>query len=109
MLATLVAAKRAAPGDDLVTALISARNGAERLTEQELRSTIFQLIAAGHDTRASLLGNGTVALLRHPAELAALRDDPRRLPHTVEELLRYTRSPTQRSAMRPSPWRSPGW
>src|SRR5262249_39388548 len=55
MLRALVAAKRAQPGDDLVTALISARDGAERLTEQELLSTIFQLIVAGHDTTTSLL------------------------------------------------------
>ena len=89
MLGALVAANRATPGDDLVTALISARDGDERLTEQELLSTIFQLIVAGHDTTASLLGNGTVALLRHPVQLAALRNDPNRIPAAVEEMLRY--------------------
>src|SRR5262245_20541409 len=89
MLATLVKTKRTSPDDDLVTALISARDGDERLTEQELRSTIFQLIVAGHDTTASLIGNGTVALLRHPAQAAALRDDPSRVPVAIEELLRY--------------------
>src|SRR5262249_23673340 len=89
MLATLVATKRTTPGDDLVTALIEARDGDERLTEQELLSTLFQLIVAGHDTTASLLGNGTVALLRHPEQAAALRDDPSRIPAAIEELLRY--------------------
>jgi cytochrome P450 len=89
MLGALVAAKRTDPGDDLVTALDSARNGDEQLTEQELLSTIFQLIVAGHDTTATLIGNGTVALLRHPAQLAALRADPSRLPLAIEELLRY--------------------
>ncbi|WP_020524583.1 cytochrome P450 family protein [Catelliglobosispora koreensis] len=89
MLKQLVATKRAVPGDDLVSALISARDGDERLSEQELLSTIFQLMVAGHDTTASLLGNGTVALLRHPEQLAALRADPSRIPAAVEELLRY--------------------
>jgi cytochrome P450 len=93
MLGDLVAAKRAGVGstssDDLVTALIAAQDGDERLTEQELRSTILQLIVAGHDTTASLLGNGIVALLRHPAQLAALRRDPGRVALAVEELLRY--------------------
>jgi cytochrome P450 len=85
----LVKAKRAAPGDDLVTALINARDGEERLTEQELLSTIFQLIVAGHDTTTTLLGNGTVALLRHPEQLAALRSDLDRMSQAIEELLRY--------------------
>jgi cytochrome P450 len=89
MLGALVAAKRTRPGDDLVSGLISARDGDERLTEQELRSTIFQLIVAGHDTTASLIGNGTVALLRHPDQLAALRAEPSRVAVAVEELLRY--------------------
>ena len=89
MLATLVGTKRTAPGDDLVSALIGARDGDERLTEKELLSTIFQLIVAGHDTTASLIGNGTVALLRHPVQAAALRDDPGRVPAAIEELLRY--------------------
>ena len=89
MLRALVKAKRAAPGDDLVTALINARDGEERLTEQELLSTIFQLIVAGHDTTTTLLGNGTVALLRHPEQLAALRSDLDRMSQAIEELLRY--------------------
>ena len=89
MLGALVADKRSDPGEDLVSALISARDGDDRLTEQELLSTIFQLIVAGHDTTASLIGNGTVALLRHPKQLEALRRDPARIPAAVEELLRY--------------------
>ena len=59
------------PGDDLVTALIRPRDGDERLDQQELLSTILQLIVAGHDTTTSLIGNGVVALLRHPDQLAA--------------------------------------
>ena len=63
------------PGDDLVTGLIDARDGDARLTTEE-SSTIFQLIVAGHDTTTTLIGNGTVALLRNPDQLAALEDDP---------------------------------
>ena len=89
MLEALVEAKQANPGNDLVSGLIAARDGDERLTTQELHSTIFQLIVAGHDTTASLIGNSVVALLRHPAQLDALRSDPDKLTAAVEELLRY--------------------
>jgi cytochrome P450 len=89
MLVTLVETKAAAPGDDLVSALIEARDGDERLDTQELLSTIFQLIVAGHDTTTSLIGNGVVALLRHPEQLAQLHDDPEKLAAAVEECLRF--------------------
>jgi len=89
MLEDLVKAKQSDPGDDLVSGLITARDGDERLSTQELLSTIFQLIVAGHDTTASFIGNAVVALLTHPDQLAALRADPEMLPAAVEELLRY--------------------
>jgi cytochrome P450 len=89
MLTALVAFKQNVPGDDLVSALVDARDGDECLTQQELLSTIFQLIVAGHDTVSSLLGNGVVALLRDPEQLARLRADPDRIPAAVAELLRY--------------------
>ena len=89
MLRALVEAKKSAPADDLVSALINARDGDERLDQQELLSTIFQLIVAGHDTTTSLIGNGMVALFRHPDQLAALRADPSGLPNAIEEMLRY--------------------
>src|SRR6478672_13937790 len=66
MLEGLVDAKQRQPGDDLVSALITARDGNERLSTQELLSTIFQLIVAGHDTTASFIGNSMVALFRQP-------------------------------------------
>ena len=88
-LRALVDAKRIDPGDDLVSDLIRARDGNERLDTQELLSTIFQLIVAGHDTTASLIGNGLVALFRNPDQLVELRADPARIPRAVEELLRY--------------------
>jgi cytochrome P450 len=89
MLKDLVSAKQATPGDDLVSALISARDGDERLDNQELLSTIFQLMVAGHDTTASLIGNGVVALFSNPGQLSELRSDPGKIPAAVEELLRY--------------------
>jgi cytochrome P450/alkylhydroperoxidase family enzyme len=89
MLEALVAAKESHPGDDLVSALISARDGEERLTSQELLSTIFQLMVAGHDTTASLIGNSVAALFRNPEQLSTLRSDPRRVPAAIEEFLRY--------------------
>ena len=89
MLSALVDAKQQHPEDDLVTALLEARDGDERLTHRELLSTIFQLIVAGHDTTTSLIGNGVVALLRHPDELAQLQAEPGGIAAAVEELLRY--------------------
>ena len=88
-LTSLVATKTVDPSDDLVSALISARDGDERLSQQELLSTIFQLIVAGHDTTASLIENGVVAFFRHPDQLAALRADPTKFAAAVEEFLRY--------------------
>ena len=85
----LVEAKHDAPGDDLVSGLIAARDGEERLDNQELLSTIFQLIVAGHDTTTTFIGNAVVALLGHPEQLELLRGDPDRIPAAVEELLRY--------------------
>jgi cytochrome P450 len=85
----LVEAKHAAPGDDLVSGLIAARDGEERLDNQELLSTIFQLIVAGHDTTTTLIGNSVVALLGHTEQLELLRGDADRIPAAVEELLRY--------------------
>lgn len=85
----LVAAKELSAGDDLVSALISARDGSERLDSRELLSTIFQLMVAGHDTTASLIGNSMVALFRNAEQLSMLRDDPENLPAALEEFLRF--------------------
>jgi cytochrome P450 len=89
MLDALVQVKQDTPGDDLVSGLISARDGDERLDNQELLSTIFQLIVAGHDTTASLIGNSVAALFRNPAQLAQLRSDSSKIAAAVEEFLRY--------------------
>jgi len=84
----LVDAKRRSPADDLVSVLVAAKDGA--LTTQELLSSLFQLVVAGHDTTASLIGNGVVALLDHPSRLQALLADPGRVPAAIDELIRFT-------------------
>ncbi|HEY3238247.1 MAG TPA: cytochrome P450 [Acidimicrobiia bacterium] len=77
------------PGDDLFSGLIAARDGGDRLDEAELLSTAWLLMVAGHETTVNLIGNGTVALLLHPEQLAGLRADPSLVPSAVEEFLRY--------------------
>jgi len=88
-LADLVAAKRARPGDDLLTDLVEATDEGERLDAQELLAMTFLLLIAGYVTTVSLIGNGTLALLRQPEQLDRLRADPSLVPQTVEELLRF--------------------
>ncbi|MFJ3793093.1 cytochrome P450 [Kitasatospora sp. NPDC090091] len=88
----LIARKRAEPADDLITGLIQARDEEDRLTEHELVSMVFQLLVAGYETTAHLIGNGLLALLRHPEQLAALRADRSLLAGAVEEFSRYDNS-----------------
>lgn len=90
----LIARRRARPTDDLLSALIAVRDGGGPLSEDELVATVTQLFVAGFVTTTNLIGNGLLALLRHPAELARLRADPRLVPSAVEEILRYD-SPIQ--------------
>ena len=89
----LITAKRAKPGDDLVSALAVARDNAgaaDGLTGNELLSTVFLLVMAGFDTTVNLIASSTLALLTHPEEKTRLRQDPSLLPAAVEELLRFT-------------------
>jgi cytochrome P450 len=92
----VIAARRAEPGDDLVSALVlardnaGARGAADGLTGGELLATVFLLVMAGFDTTVNLIASGTLALLTHPREKTRLRQDPSLLPAAVEELLRFT-------------------
>jgi cytochrome P450 len=86
---TLLAARRREPADDLLSALISARDEGDRLSENELLSMAFLLMVAGHETTVNLIASGTLALLLNPGELARLRADRSLLGSAVEELLRY--------------------
>jgi len=74
--ADMIAWKRAHPADDLLTALINAEDDGDVLDDEELIAQTLLLYIAGHETTVNLIGGGTLALLRHPAQLALLRDDP---------------------------------
>lgn len=90
----LVALRRANPGDDLLSALVAVHDQGDVLTENELLATLILLLIAGHETTVNLIGNGTLALLRHPDQLARLHAEPELIDRAVEELLRYD-SPVQ--------------
>ncbi|WP_436791224.1 cytochrome P450 family protein [Yinghuangia sp. YIM S10712] len=99
-LTELVGVKRDQPGDDMLSALIQAREeDGTRLDQPELLSMVFLLMNAGYETTASLIGSGTYTLLRAPDQLRLLRDNPGLVPGAVEELLRYE-SPLNLSTLR---------
>jgi cytochrome P450 len=94
--AGMIAWKRAHPADDLLTELINAEDDGDVLDDEELIAQTLLLYIAGHETTVNLIAGGTVALLRHPAQLILLREDPALIANAVEELLRYD-SPVQAS------------
>jgi cytochrome P450 len=84
---SLVQRSRRQPGDDILGMLV--REHGDELTDEELVGVAGLLLLAGHETTSNMLGLGTLALLRHPEELAAVRDDPDAVGPAVEELLRW--------------------
>ena len=90
----IIEARRAEPRDDIVSALARAEDDGGRLTERETLNMLRLLLTAGNETTANLIGNGILALLRHPEQLQRLRNDPSLIPAAVEELLRFD-SPVQ--------------
>jgi cytochrome P450 len=90
----LVVERRKAPQDDLLSHLIAARDEGDRLTEEEIVATAILLFAAGFETTTNLIGNGLLALLRHPDQERRLRNDPGLMKSAVEEILRWD-SPVQ--------------
>ena len=86
----LIARRRAAPADDLLTGLIRTHDDdGDRLSDTEMVTMVLTLVLAGHETTAHLIGNGTAALLTHPGQLRLLRDDWSLLPRAVHELMRW--------------------
>src|SRR3712207_5242198 len=91
----LAAERRRAPGEDLLSHLVSVRDAeGDRLTEDELVTTCILLLNAGHEATVNVSGNGLLALLEHPDQLSRLRADLALLPTAVEELMRFD-SPLQ--------------
>ncbi|HUP32803.1 MAG TPA: cytochrome P450 [Gaiellaceae bacterium] len=93
------AARRAEPKDDLVSALLAARDERDALSEEELFGTVVLLIVAGHETTVGLIGNAVRALLANPDQLALVRADPSRLRGAIEEALRFE-GPVERTLNR---------
>lgn len=85
----LVQSRRAQPRDDLVSALVKAEEAGQHLSEDEMVAMIVLLLIAGFETTVNLIGNGTLALLRHPDQFEMLRKDPALIRSAVEELLRF--------------------
>jgi len=90
----LLAERKRSPGDDLLSRLAQAEDGGTVLSETEMLSTCILLLVAGHETIASLISGGTLALLRHPDQLARYRSDPEVHRTAFDEMLRYV-SPIQ--------------
>ncbi|WP_329124981.1 cytochrome P450 family protein [Streptomyces sp. NBC_01465] len=104
-LSQLLASKREQPGDDLMSALITASDEeGDRLSGEELLGMAWLLLVAGHETTVNLISNGVLALLTHPDQLAALRADVGLIDQAVEEMLRYegpVETPTYRFTTEP--------
>jgi cytochrome P450 len=90
----LAEARRADPRDDLISAMVSISDAGDRITRDELISTCMLLLNAGHEATVNAAGNGLLALLRHPGQLARLQEDPTLLPTAIDEMLRFD-SPLQ--------------
>jgi cytochrome P450 len=85
----LIRTRRSNPQDDLVSALVQAKEADQQLNEDELVAMIFLLLVAGHETTVNLIGNGSLALMEQPDQMEKLRNDPILIKSAVEELLRY--------------------
>jgi cytochrome P450 len=90
----LVAERRAAPADDLLSGMIASREAGDALSDDEVIATAVLLFIAGFETTTNLIGNGLLALLQHPDQLERWRGDPSLAPRAVDELLRWD-SPVQ--------------
>ena len=91
---SIIKSRQGEPKDDIMSRLVHAEEQGDTLTETEMLNMLRLLLVAGNETTTNLLGNGMLALLRHPDQLQALRDNPGLIPAAVDEVLRYD-SPVQ--------------
>ena len=92
--APIMEARRAEPRDDIISVLARGNKRGERMTPEEALDMLRVLLVAGNETTANLIGNGMLALLKHPAQLERLREEPGEIDSAVEEMLRFD-SPVQ--------------
>lgn len=88
-LTALIETKRATPDDALISALIQEADDGDRFTQDEIVAMAMILLIAGHETTVNLVGNGVLALLTHPEQLALLQEKPELMASAVEEFLRW--------------------
>ena len=96
---SIIEKRRAEPREDIVSDLVQAEDGGDRLSERETLNMLRLLLVGGNETTTNLIGNGVLALLRNPGELQRLREEPSLIPAAVEELLRFD-SPVQADVRR---------
>ena len=102
----IIEERRTDPRDDLVSQLIAAEEAGDQLAHDELQVTLRLILIAGNETTTNLIGNGLLALLRHPDQLERLRQEPELMETAIDELLRYD-SPVQtdgRTALEDIEW-----
>ena len=81
--------RRSAPQEDILSLLVHAEIDGVRLTDHEIIANVLFLFVAGHETTVNLVGNGMLALLRHPDQLQRLRENPKLIPSAIDEITRY--------------------
>ncbi|MEX3981085.1 cytochrome P450 [Paraburkholderia sp. EG287A] len=81
--------RRAQPGDDLISAMLSVEDEGSRLSDEEVVSNAVLLFIAGHETTSNMIGNMMIALFRHPQQMEALKQEPKLLPRAIAECMRY--------------------
>jgi cytochrome P450 len=97
----ILAQRRREPREDLISALVAAEEQGDKLTTDEVFSTIILLLVAGNETTTNLIGNGIMALMEAPRQMQLLQDDPSLIEGAIEELLRFD-SPVQFTSRHPS-------
>ncbi len=97
----IAAERRREPREDLISALVAAEDQGDKLTTDEVFSTIILLLVAGNETTTNLIGNGLMALMQHPRQMRLLQDEPSLIDGAVEEVLRYD-SPVQFTSRHPT-------